>query len=56
MRALSVFNNVSLDGYFTDERSDMSWAHKDDPEWNAFTNGNAENEGALMRMEPYTAK
>jgi hypothetical protein len=33
-RTLSVFNSVSLDGFFTDESSDMSWAHTQDPEWN----------------------
>ena len=27
MRKLTVFNNVSLDGYFTDAQGDMSWAH-----------------------------
>jgi hypothetical protein len=32
MRKLTVFNNVSIDGYFTDVEGDMSWAHKQDPE------------------------
>jgi len=41
MRKLSVFNQVSLDGYFTDKNNDMRWAHKQDPEWNAFTAENA---------------
>jgi dihydrofolate reductase len=41
MRKLIVFNQVSLDGYFVDAASDMSWAHKDDPEWNAFASENA---------------
>jgi dihydrofolate reductase len=41
MRKLSVFNNVSLDGYFTDQDCDMSWAHNQDAEWNAFTQENA---------------
>ena len=41
MRKLCVFNQVSLDGYFTDQNNDMSWAHKQDPEWNAFTTENA---------------
>ena len=36
MRKVHVFNNVSLDGFFTDEKSDTSWAHKRDEEWNAF--------------------
>ena len=43
MRKLSVFDTVSLDGYFTDANNDMSWAHSnnDDTEWNAFVQGNA---------------
>jgi dihydrofolate reductase len=42
MRKLRVFNSISLDGYFTDTKGDMSWAHKYDPEWNAFTSENAQ--------------
>jgi dihydrofolate reductase len=48
MRKLSVFNSVSLDGYFTDDHGDMSWAHKADPEWTEFVSGNAQGGGALM--------
>ncbi|HZI10113.1 MAG TPA: dihydrofolate reductase family protein [Myxococcus sp.] len=48
MRKLSVFNNVSLDGYFTDSSGDMSWAHKQDAEWNEFVAGNASGGGALV--------
>lgn len=50
MRKLSVFNNVSLDGYFVDADGDMSWAHDgaEDPEFAAFTAGNAGGEGALI--------
>ena len=48
MRKLIVFNNVTLDGYFTDSHSDMSWAHKNDPEWNAFTAENASGGGVLL--------
>jgi len=48
MRKLTVFNNVSLDGYFTDARSDMSWAHQNDPEWNSFTAENASGGGVLL--------
>ncbi len=49
MRKLLVFNSVTLDGYFTDQNGDMSWAHKqDDPEWNAFTAENAESGGELL--------
>jgi hypothetical protein len=36
MRRLIVFNHVPLDGYLVDANGDMSWMHKDDPEWNAF--------------------
>ena len=48
MRKLSVFNNVTLDGYFTDSHGDMSWAHKNDPEWNSFTAENASGGGTLL--------
>jgi dihydrofolate reductase len=50
MRTLTVFNNVSLDGDFTDAKSDMSWAHRapDDHEWNTFVNGNAEGGDTLL--------
>ncbi|MGO4396051.1 dihydrofolate reductase family protein [Variovorax sp. M-6] len=48
MRKLTVFNNVSLDGYFTDARGDMGWAHKSDPEWTAFTRANAGQGGMLL--------
>ena len=48
MRKLIVFNNVSLDGYFTDANNDMSWAHKNDAEWSAFTAENAGGGGELV--------
>ncbi|OGU01008.1 MAG: hypothetical protein A2W29_10810 [Gemmatimonadetes bacterium RBG_16_66_8] len=48
MRRLVVFNNVTLDGYFADARGDMSWAHKHDPEWSAFTAENASGGGVLL--------
>lgn len=48
MRKLIVFNNVTLDGYFTDSRGDMSWAHNNDAEWNAFTAENASGGGVLL--------
>jgi dihydrofolate reductase len=49
-RKLTVFNQVTLDGYFTDKNGDMSWAHKskDDAEWNAFVGGNATGGGVLL--------
>lgn len=49
MRTLSVFNNISLDGYFTDARNDMSWAHgANDANFNAFVAGNASGDGVLV--------
>jgi dihydrofolate reductase len=47
MRKLIVFNQVSLDGFIADANGDMSWAHKSDPEWIAFTSGNAKGGGEL---------
>jgi len=41
MRKLMVFNNISLDGYFTDGNGDMSWAHNQDAEWTQFSSDNA---------------
>jgi len=48
MRKIHVFANVSLDGYFTDDKNDMSWAHKRDEEWNAFSSSNASGEAELL--------
>jgi dihydrofolate reductase len=50
MRKLTVFNNISIDGYFCDEDGDMSWAHRGsgDAEWNAFVAGNASGGGLLL--------
>ncbi len=48
MRKVVAFEQVSLDGYFADGSGDMSWAHKQDPEWNAFVASNASGEGALL--------
>lgn len=50
MRHLSVFNNVSVDGFFTDANNDMSWAHAgaDDPEWLEFTRGNVRGGSELL--------
>jgi dihydrofolate reductase len=42
MRKLIVFNHVTLDGYFTDPKGDMSWAHRQqDAEWSKFSAENA---------------
>ena len=48
MRKLIVFNNITLDGYFTDARGDMSWAYRHDPEWLEFVQGNASGGGDLL--------
>src|SRR6476620_4527015 len=48
MRKLMVFNSMSLDGFIADGKGDMSWAHKQDEEWNSFVSGNASGEGVLV--------
>jgi dihydrofolate reductase len=48
MRKLTVFDNVSLDGYFTDAHADMTWAHRFDPEWASFSADNASGDGELL--------
>jgi dihydrofolate reductase len=48
MRKLSVFNQVSLDGYICDAQGDMNWAHKNDPEWNSWVESNASGDSELL--------
>jgi len=50
MRKLVVFNHVSLDGYFTDAKGDMSFAQNPipDAEWDSFVTGNASGGGTLV--------
>ena len=50
MRTLSVFNSVSLDGYFTDANNDLSWAHAygGDPEYGAWIGENARSGGGVL--------
>lgn len=48
MRSVIVFNQVSLDGFFSDADGDMRWAHRDDPEWSAFAADNATSAGSLL--------
>lgn len=50
MRKISVFNNITLDGFFTSPEGDMSWAHDNtsDPEWNEYVAGNAKDGGCLL--------
>ncbi len=50
MRALRVFESISIDGYFTDKSSDMSWAHtgEQDPEFGRWIGENASSGGELL--------
>ena len=48
MRRLIAFEQVSLDGFFVDANGDMSWAHKQDKEWNEFSASNASGDAALL--------
>jgi dihydrofolate reductase len=49
VRALRVFNSVTLDGYFTDVNGEIGWAHaRDDEEWRDFTSENASGGGELV--------
>ena len=50
MRKLSVFNQVSLDGYFSGRDGDFSWAHKtpEDAEWDSFVASNATGGSILI--------
>ena len=50
MRRLIVFNQMSLDGYFSDAEGDMSFAHNETPdaEWDEFVLGNARGGGVLL--------
>jgi dihydrofolate reductase len=49
MRRLVVFNNVTLDGYFTGKNGDLSWAKgHTDAEFNAFVADNAKSGGMLL--------
>ncbi len=50
MRRLTAFESISADGFFTDAKNDMTWAHagNDDPEFAAFTARNAGGDGCLV--------
>lgn len=50
MRKLSVFESISVDGYFTDTQGDMSWAHagREDAEFGAWVGQNASSGGELL--------
>ncbi len=49
MRRLTVFNNVTADGFFAGEGGDISWFKAPvDAEFGAFVAGNATGEGELL--------
>ena len=50
MRKLAVFNNITLDGYFSAANGDIGWAHGGgpDPEFDAFVAENAGGGGQLL--------
>lgn len=50
MPRLTVFNQISVDGYFTDAHNDTSWTHQpdDDAEFREFLEGNASTTGTLL--------
>jgi dihydrofolate reductase len=49
MRRLTVFNQVTIDGYFTGANGDLSWAKQSqDAEFNAFAEENAKGGGELL--------
>lgn len=50
MPRLIVFENVTLDGFFSGENGDLSWAHqkKKDEEWDDFVAQNASGDGGLL--------
>lgn len=48
MPHLMSFISLSLDGCYADARSDMSWAHTQDPEQAEFTSSNAKGGGAMV--------
>jgi len=50
MRKLRVFESISIDGYFTDESGDMSWAQlgRQDAEFSDWVGSNASSGGVLL--------
>lgn len=49
MSKLSVFENLTLDGYFSGPNGDLSWAKQNvDEEWNKFVEENASAEGFML--------
>ena len=50
MRKLHVFESISIDGYFTDARGDLGWAHagRQDAEFADWVSANASSGGELL--------
>jgi dihydrofolate reductase len=50
MQRLIMFNSISIDGFFTDEKNEMNWAYTSEPdaEWDDFVSGNAQGDGTLV--------
>lgn len=48
MRKLIAFTQISADGCFADANGDMSWAHRSDPEFDAWVADNAGSGGTLV--------
>jgi dihydrofolate reductase len=49
MRQLAVFNNITLDGFFTDMKNNMNLFHREnDPEWEKFATENASARNATL--------
>jgi dihydrofolate reductase len=48
MPKLSVFESITLDGFFAGPNGELDWAHRRDPEWDAFVSGNASGGGVLL--------
>lgn len=50
MQKLSVFESISIDGYFSDLRDGIDWAHtgREDPEFAAWVGDNAKSGGPLL--------
>lgn len=49
MRTISAFNSITIDGYFTDQNGDISWAHAAaDPEFDRYVKDNASGDSTLL--------
>ncbi|HEX8172793.1 MAG TPA: dihydrofolate reductase family protein [Thermoanaerobaculia bacterium] len=48
MSRLEAFLQITMDGYYADAAGDMSFAHRDDAEWQHFVRTNAREAGLLL--------